>query len=308
MSKKNEGLKKHTTNINEVARERLGITRDDYALCQYVQYRLADTRGKKSGWCSDKKEELAKFIGITRPGVYKMLERMERVGLLEIDPPTGFCRVTPKWIDTEQNRKQSLQDDVNKVYKECKQSLHGGVNKVTRNIEEKDIEKEEQEQEREIADAAGAELIIKSTTEIEGVTLVEKMNVEAEKEKENEVPPPVRPTPGESAPRRWDVFDIDKAAAELKENVFSAENFARITGTPKAQMLDRFTEEVDVFVLEQKGKKSIYNRFDEFSSHFFNYERAKVRAARNYSGPAQQRQNFAQPDQPSPKSYMPTFS
>lgn len=151
MSNDKQGLKKHTTNINEVARQNLGITRDDYALCQYVQYRLADTRGKKAGWCSDKKEDLANFIGITRPGVYKMLERMERVGLLEIDPPTGFCRVTPKWIDTEQNRKQSLQDSVNKVDKKRKQSLQSGVNKVTHNIEEKEIEKEERECEKEEA-------------------------------------------------------------------------------------------------------------------------------------------------------------
>lgn len=114
--------------------------------------------------------------------------------------------------------------------------------------------------------------------------VIDSIPLEAEKENPTPVPPPPspspRPAPGESAPLRWDVFDIDTAAIELKENEFSAENFARITGTPKAQMFERFTAEVDVFVLEQKGKKTPYNRFDEFSSHFFNYERAKVRAGR----------------------------
>ena len=77
-----------------------------------------------------------------------MLERMERVSLLEIEATTGFCRVTGKWIDTEQNRKQSLQSGVNKVDTDRKQSLQSGVNKVTLNIEEKDIELEERDGER----------------------------------------------------------------------------------------------------------------------------------------------------------------
>jgi len=45
----------------------------------------------------------------------------------------------------------------------------------------------EQQQE---GSAAAAELLIRSTTEIEGVTLVEKMDVEAEKKQDTPVPPP----------------------------------------------------------------------------------------------------------------------
>jgi hypothetical protein len=164
--------------------------------------------------------------------------------------------------------------------------------------------------------AAAADILIKSTTEFKDVTLIEGFAVEAKKEKDTpssaaplekeKEPPAARPTPGASAVRRWDAFDIDSAAEEFKENQFSAENFARITGTPAAQMMDRFTAEVDVFVLEQKGKKMQYNRFDEFSSHFFNYARAKVRAGRNAQST---RPNYNQPlDQPSPGTYMPTYS
>jgi hypothetical protein len=129
-----------------------------------------------------------------------------------------------------------------------------------------------------------SEILIKSTTEIPGVTLVEKFDLEAEKEKA----PPVAPPPPQPAPR-WDAFDIDQAAQEFKGNQFSAENFARITGTPAAQMLDRFTAEVDVFVLEQKGKQTKYNRFDEFSSHFFNLARKKEEIKRNGKSSTQTR-------------------
>ena len=87
------------------------------------------------------------------------------------------------------------------------------------------------------------------------------------------------------------MFDIDRAAYEFKANQFSAENFARITGTTPDEMAAKFTAEVDVFVLEQKGKQTKYNRFDEFSSHFFNYERAKVRDGRN-GGQTQQKPNY----------------
>lgn len=131
-------MKKHTTLINEKARNLLNISRDEYALCDYIQFRLADPRGKTGGWCYDTKQEISDFIGISRPGIYKMMDRMEGVRLIEIDPTNGFARVTGRWIDSISECKQSLHGDVNKVYSECKQSLQGSVNKVTLN-KEKDI-------------------------------------------------------------------------------------------------------------------------------------------------------------------------
>lgn len=118
---------------------------------------------------------------------------------------------------------------------------------------------------------AAAEILIKSTTEFEGVTMVEKVDAEERSYNSGMYAPT-------STARRFDPFNIDTATMELKGNEFSAENFARITGTPAAQMVARFTAEVDAFVLEQKGRKTVYNRFDEFSGHFFNWSRSRVRA------------------------------
>jgi DNA-binding PadR family transcriptional regulator len=116
------------------------------------------------------------------------------------------------------------------------------------------------------------QFIIKTTT-AKSVVVVDASLSNLE---EKEIPPtPIAPTP---APRRFEPFNIDTATAELKENEFSAENFARITGTPASQMFARFSSEVDAFVLEQKGRKTVYNRFDEFSGHFFNWSRSRVRA------------------------------
>ena len=141
-------MRKRTTTINEAARQFLQISRDDYALCSYVQYRQSDRR-VKAGWCADTKQEMADFIGITRPGLYKMIDRLEGMELLHVDAPTGHLQVTGKWIDAENERKQSLQSSVNKVDTECKQSLHRSVNKVTPNIKvEVYNKKEEWEKER----------------------------------------------------------------------------------------------------------------------------------------------------------------
>ena len=128
-------LKKSSTNIVEEARRELDISRDDYALCSYLHYRQGYPNDKMPGWCIDTKDEIADFVGISRPGLYKMIDRLERIGLAESMPTTGFLRTTKLFIDTEAGCKQSLQseksDSVNKVYNECKQSLQGSVNKVT---------------------------------------------------------------------------------------------------------------------------------------------------------------------------------
>ena len=130
-------LKKSVSLIYERARRELAISRDDYALCDYALYRSADPRSKRPGWCCDTKEDVADFIGISRPGLYKMMDRMAGKGLLEIDAASGFFRATAHFIDTQEGRradverKQSLQPTVNKVYNGCKQSLQPTVNKVT---------------------------------------------------------------------------------------------------------------------------------------------------------------------------------
>jgi len=145
-------IKNHTL-INEVCRKVLGISRDEYALCQFAHYRAADPRQKKAGWCCDRKEDIADFVGITRAGLYKMLDKVSMLELLEIDAVTGFFRITPRFIDTENaaeketkrvNKVDTLKNErVNKLDTDCKQSLHDGVNKVTVNIEGIDRVKKE---------------------------------------------------------------------------------------------------------------------------------------------------------------------
>lgn len=148
-----KNLKKRSTTIHEDVRRFLGITRDAYAFCSYVHYRCADSRQKRAGWCCDNKQDVADFVGVTRPGLYKMAERLAEFGLLEISD-TGDYRANPKWIDAETNCKQSLQngqeENVNKVYTDCKQSLQKktkNVNKVYTDTYNIELEKNKIEEE-----------------------------------------------------------------------------------------------------------------------------------------------------------------
>ena len=152
-----KNLKKRSTTIHEDVRRFLGITRDAYAFCSYVHYRCADSRQKRAGWCCDNKQDVADFVGVTRPGLYKMAERLADFGLLEICN-TGDYRATPKWIDAETNCKQSLQngqaENVNKVYTDCKQSLQKktkNVNKVYRYAYNIELEKNKIEEEDKLS-------------------------------------------------------------------------------------------------------------------------------------------------------------
>jgi len=175
-------MKKHTTSINERARSILEISRDEYALCSYIQYRSSDPRGKASGWCTDNKAETAEFVGISRQGLHKMIAKLVEIRLLETSSK-GFQRVTGRWIDTESECKQSLHGGVNKVDTKRKQSLHQSVNKVDEVYKELDnkLEKGEREGEQQTPPPPDFDSFMSD---------VERLAVEAKKEKAPQVAPP----------------------------------------------------------------------------------------------------------------------
>lgn len=125
-------MKKDITTIVEQTRLAFGLTRDEYALCAYIQFRIADPRNTKPGWCTDSKEEIAEFIGITRPGLYKMVDRLEQADLLETFGRCSAIRVTERWIDANAGCKLSLQNQKMLKVSKRKLSLQKSVNKVTR--------------------------------------------------------------------------------------------------------------------------------------------------------------------------------
>ncbi|MGL6009673.1 MAG: conserved phage C-terminal domain-containing protein [Culicoidibacterales bacterium] len=122
----------------------LNITDSEYCLIDTVM-KLANNQGSKHpGWCYASKQELAEDRGVSRQGLIKMINRLEGLGLIERGV-NNFIRHTQKWydlavLDKEKiiSESQSVNkvdsengfEDVNNVYRKRKQSLQQGVNKV----------------------------------------------------------------------------------------------------------------------------------------------------------------------------------
>lgn len=91
-------IKMEWTRINEKDRVRMGISRDEYALCRYVEYRGKDVRQSSAGWCKDSKSEIADFVGVSRRHLYRAIEKMEAKGLLKLSWK-GDLSTTKLWAD-----------------------------------------------------------------------------------------------------------------------------------------------------------------------------------------------------------------
>jgi len=89
------------TTIEEPARKALGISRDEYAICNYIETWSAYPNNRRPGFCDRTRGQMAEFIGITPRGVMKMLDKMERIGLIERYSETLFLhRITQHWFET----------------------------------------------------------------------------------------------------------------------------------------------------------------------------------------------------------------
>jgi len=120
--------------------------------------------------------------------------------------------------------------------------------------------------------------------------VVDSIPLEAEKEKdtpssaaplEKEKELPARPTPGESAPRRYDAFDIDREAEAMKQDYRVCEKFAIDLGNNLEIAKGMLPGFIDSFVSDQKAVGQTYNNRVEFRKHFFNLVRRKQEIKRN---------------------------
>lgn len=106
-----EYLKNGTTEIDECARMSLGITRDEYALCYYTYFR---SENSENGWCNDEKEGISDFIGISRAGLYRMINRLMSEGLVLFSHELGI-RATSKFVSRVIGEDRAVNYDVDFV-------------------------------------------------------------------------------------------------------------------------------------------------------------------------------------------------
>lgn len=121
------------TVIEESARAKFNISRDEYALCNYVQTWASWPGSRVPGYCCRTQAQIAKFIGITERGLRKMQIRMTEIGLLEPSPSGRFYRITTAWFTevmlARQTRKAEQSSGFQEV-QEPEQSSAQNRNKV----------------------------------------------------------------------------------------------------------------------------------------------------------------------------------
>lgn len=129
------------THIYEWAKRKMRLSRDEYALCNYIATWSAYPGSTRLGWCDRTLQQKADFIDITPRGLTKMQNRMIEIELVEKDSLTSHVRTTIAWWETineakdrelcsQQHREQSSHDQGTKFRKHREQSSHDTGNKV----------------------------------------------------------------------------------------------------------------------------------------------------------------------------------
>ncbi len=106
----------YTTIIHDIRNE-LGLSLNEYVIADVVHHL------SKKGKCTAKRGYLADIIGVTKPGLFKIINSLVEKGLLEKLDDTTLTS-TEKWINKVYvGDKQSLPKEINKVNGGDKQSL-----------------------------------------------------------------------------------------------------------------------------------------------------------------------------------------
>lgn len=87
------------TTILHNERIALGITTNEYCLCDKVQKLQVNPESKSPGWSYASREHYAEFLGISKRAVIDMVNRLCKKGLLERNKVTKNLRVSKKWYE-----------------------------------------------------------------------------------------------------------------------------------------------------------------------------------------------------------------
>lgn len=87
------------TLILHQAREKLGITLNEYAVADAVYHLSNNPSNDMNGWCFAAKETLGGFIGISRKSTHGIINRLIIKKLIEKHPKTNHLRTTKLWYE-----------------------------------------------------------------------------------------------------------------------------------------------------------------------------------------------------------------
>lgn len=98
-------LQPRFTIIYHPIRQELNLSINEYVVIDSVNQL---SHNPNHPWCTQSKEQIAKFTGISERTVYRAIQRGEETGLIERSE-RGDLRSTSKWIETVALYKQKTQ-------------------------------------------------------------------------------------------------------------------------------------------------------------------------------------------------------
>jgi len=116
------------TTVLHPAKKKLGISTDEYILLDIIL--KLEKNAKHAGWCYASREYLANCLDIQRPSVSRMLSRLEKQGLVEIEEKSRFIKTTLKFssaVTYFQTHSNTKLHDVTESYTPCNPKLHEAV-------------------------------------------------------------------------------------------------------------------------------------------------------------------------------------
>jgi len=90
------------------AREKLGLSLNEYALADIIYQLQNNPTSDHMGWCYASKKTLGNCVGLSERAVYKTLNRLEKEGLIEKQEKTKHLRATSRWYEYIVSMKKQL--------------------------------------------------------------------------------------------------------------------------------------------------------------------------------------------------------
>ena len=87
-----------STTTHHAVRRSLGLSNDEYCLLDWMYHTQGNEKYGHNGWCEVPYQDIADLLGISKGGAFKMVDRMEGKGLIEVNTAnTKQKRVTSKF-------------------------------------------------------------------------------------------------------------------------------------------------------------------------------------------------------------------
>lgn len=87
-------------------------------------------KSKFPGYCYATRDKLGDLLGISRVGIQKIIGRLKKDKLIEVDPLNHYMKTTQEWYEKVVYI-HTNEEPVNKVYTSCKQSIQPVYTKFT---------------------------------------------------------------------------------------------------------------------------------------------------------------------------------